>query len=382
MTDRVRLAGIRAPVLLQLAAAGVERQRSRSILTMAVVALAVAAAVATVGRTDATRTSILARLEDPSARFVRILDTGGSGGIKPDAISRISTLSTVAWAIGFSAAGPLGYNTAVGGWREGFAREPVGTRMFWGSLVEPGAADLAAGRTPNIGEAIAGAAAAKDLGLADGVGEVLDDIRGPVAVVGTIAFPSWAEALGEYVLIRGQVATGSVAEIDVLAGTSGGVDPLIARLPDLLGVEDARSITVDRPAQLVDLRTALSRDIGELDVAILLGSLTTSALLVAAILYGAIAERRREFGLRRTQGATRTTIGALVMVEALTLAVIGAAIGAAVGAAVVVAQVGTPPDMRLTLAIATLACLASAVGASPASLLAAYREPLVVLRSG
>jgi putative ABC transport system permease protein len=375
------MTGIRPSVLLRASASGIARQRSRSLLTVAVVAVAVAAAVGTVGRTDAARTSILARLEDPSARFVRIIDSGGSTPISPDAVRRISSLSSVMWAIGLSSAGPLGYNPSVGGFAQGFARDPVGTRTYWGDLLVTGTASLADGRAPNVEEALAGAAAARDLGLADGVGEVLDENRGPVAVVGTAAIPAWAEALNHYVLIRGGDVGGSVAEIDMLAQTSADVDPLIARVPDLLGVDDAHSISVDRATQLLDLRNALANDVGDLDVAILLGSISTSALLVAAILYGAIAERRREFGLRRTQGATRTTIGALVVIEALTLAMIGATVGSIIGETIVLMQAGALPDPGLSFAIAIVTCLASAVGAMPAALLAAYREPLVVLRS-
>jgi small basic protein len=70
------------------------------------------------------------------------------------------------------------------------------------------------------------------------------------------------------------------------------------------------------------------------------------------------------------------------MIDALVLALVGAIIGAAVGAVVVFAQVATPPDLPLCVALAALASLAAAVGAMPASLLAAYREPLYVLRSG
>jgi putative ABC transport system permease protein len=365
-----------------MATGGIFRQRGRSALTVCVVAIAVTAAVGTIGRTDAARTSILRQLEDPAARFVRMIDSSGSARIGPDAVRRIAALNSVVWAVGLSAAGPLGYNTGVGGFVRGFSRDPVGTRTYWGDLVASGGPSLDAGRAPSVGEAVAGEAAARDLGLADGIGEVLDDARGPVGVAGTVAIPAWDEALSHYVLIRGPEASGAISEIDVLARTSADVDPLVSRLPDLLGIDDTRAIAIDRAAQLVDLRTALTRDVGELDVAILLGSITTSGLLVAGILYGAIAERRREFGLRRTQGATRTTIGALVMIDALVLALVGAIIGAAVGAVVVFAQVATPPDLPLCVALAALASLAAAVGAMPASLLAAYREPLYVLRSG
>jgi ABC-type antimicrobial peptide transport system permease subunit len=112
-----------------------------------------------------------------------------------------------------------------------------------------------------------------------------------------------------------------------------------------------------------------------------LGSLVSSALLIAAILYGAVEERRREFGLRRSQGATRSTIGALVVAEASLLAVAGTTAGAVAASIAVAVPTATLPDPTLTFAIGALVTLSAVAGSIPPALSAALREPLYVLRS-
>lgn len=98
-------------------------------------------------------------------------------------------------------------------------------------------------------------------------------------------------------------------------------------------------------------------------------------------MYGAIEERRREFGLRRSQGATRSVIAALVVTESAALALLGTVAGSVVGTVVVAWQTGMVPDPALTLAIGGLVTLAGIAGSLPPAASAALRQPLYVLRS-
>ncbi len=382
MTNIARLAGVRPSVLVRLALHGITRHRSRSIVTALVVGLAVAAVVGTTGRTVAARMNVLARLEDPTARLIRVVDRTGQAGLTSDVATRIAGLRSVAWVIGLSPAGPLGRNPAIGGAVEGFGREAVGTRLYWGQLEDSPLVRLVAGRPPRIGEAAAGLEAASTLGLAARMGPIVDERRGPVAIVETVAFEPAVKSLGHYVLIRGAPEEGPVGEIIVLARTGDDVEPLVAQLPGVLAATDGRAIGIERAEELLSLRNALAREVGQLNAAVLIGSLTASALLIASILFGAISERRREFGLRRSQGATRSDIGALVMVETALLATSGAVGGAILGELTVLTQTGTLPDPILGGAIVILVTLAALAGSLPAALSAALGEPLYVLRSG
>lgn len=380
MTDPGRLPGIRASVLLRLAGRGIGNHRVRSTITVAVVALAVAAVVGTTGRTEAARRSLLAQLEQPSARLVRVTDRAGEANLAPAAISRLSRLPSVAWVVALSPAGPLARNAALAGPRGGNAADAVGTRRYWGDLLGGPLVREVRGRLPRPDEALAGERAAAVLRLADGLGTVDDEDAGPLAVVGSFSAITPVEDLESYALIR--AADGSsdaIGEILILVRTSAQVEPLVERLPHLIGAE--APVAIARASELLAVRAGLAAEVGALDTAILTVSLGSAALLIAAILYGAIEERRREFGLRRSQGATRSAISALVIIESTVLAVIGALAGSIVGSLVVASQTGLVPDPALTVAVAVLVILAAIVGSLPPAAAAALREPLYVLRS-
>ena len=92
--------------------------------------------------------------------------------------------------------------------------------------------------------------------------------------------------------------------------------------------------------------------------------------------YGAVTSRRRDFGRRRALGASRSAIVALVVTQTA----IVAALGAAVGSFLIQRWTGSGPDPSFALAVATLVILAALVSAVPPALVAAYRDPVRILR--
>lgn len=378
-SDRQHMRGIRPSVLVLLARRGIGGHRVRSAVTVVVVALAMVAVIGTTGRTEAARRSLLTRLEVPAARLVRIVDRDGQANLSPAAVSRIASLRSVAWVVGLSQAGPLGRNGALGGPREGYASEAVGTRRYWGDLAGGPLVRSVSGREPAVGEAVVGERAAGILGLADRAGTIDDEDAGPIAVVAAVAAIPPVENLGAYVLIRGDDTTERVTELLVLIRTSAQVESFVERLPAVLGLDTP--LGIERATELLAIRGSLANEVGELDAAVLAGSLTSGTLLIGAILYGAIEERRREFGLRRSQGATRSTIAALVVIESTLLALTGTILGAVVGTLLVLAQTSALPDPALTVAVGALVTLAAIAGSALPAAAAALREPLYALRS-
>lgn len=379
MNELTSLPGIRAVVLLLLARRGIRGHLTRSAVTVVVIALATVAVIGTAGRTEAARRSLLARLEVPEARLVRVVDRDGQAALTQEAVVRLASLRSVAWVVGLSPVGPLAHNPALGSAREGYAREAVGTRQYWGDLAGGPLIRSISGREPSVGEAVIGERAAGVLGLADRVGTIDDEEIGPVAVVAEVAAVSPVENLGAYALIRGGSAGGQITELLVLVQTSAQVEPFVERLPGLLGVR--APLGIERATELLAIREGLTAEVGDLDDAILAASLGSGVLLIGAIMFGAIEERRREFGLRRSQGATRSTIAALVIIESALLAVAGTVMGAIGGTAFVLAQTGVIPDPVLTIAVAALVNLAAIAGSILPAAAAAWREPLYVLRS-
>jgi putative ABC transport system permease protein len=150
--------------------------------------------------------------------------------------------------------------------------------------------------------------------------------------------------------------------------------------------DDPGSVVVGRPSDVLVARIA-TRDafnalaLGLGAVALLVGGVGVANAMVVSVL-----ERRPEIGLRRALGATRTIVGALVLVESTTLCTLGAVAGAAAGVAVTwayaagqgIAVVIPPAPVGLGL-IASIAVGVTA-GLYPA-LRAARLSPAITLRT-
>jgi len=372
-------AGLRPAVLVRLAIRGISARPIRAFAVAASVAVAVAAVVATSGRTEATRRAIIAHLEDPSARLIRVVSQAGPDGFDPRTIERLAALDAVEWIAGFGSAGTLVRNPSLGDSTTGNAGQPVGSRLFWGRLLGGPLIRLGGGRPPGDGEAVVGQRAAVTLGLADRSGLLDDERRGRLAAVGVFAAGGPVADLAAFVLVPGR-ADEQPTELLVLARRAVEVEAVVRLLPGLLGPGGERA-AIHRADELLALRSALAAEAGALDGAVLLLALAASAFIVGSVLFGAIEARRREFGLRRTQGATRSTIGALIVAETTVLSGAGAVIGGPLGAALVVASAGSWPDLLLVLAVGVLVVLSAILGAIPPAIVAAVREPLYVLRS-
>lgn len=370
---------IRASSVVHLAFGSFRRHLLRGAALGLVAAVAAGAVVGTSGRTDVSRQSILVQLASPSARLITI--TAGDQTLgSPTAIDRIAALSSVEWVLGLSKPGSVGRNLGLGSARTGYAGTAAGTLDYWGDLLGGPLLRQMYGRAPATGEALVGQRASLALGLADHVGGISDDLNGPVAVVGEFRAADPVGNLDAYALVRAPANREGLYQVLILARDASSVEALATLVPALLPPSE-RPPAVERASQLLTLRAALISEVGQLDVAVLAASLGSSILIVAVMVYASVQERRREFGLRRTQGATRSTIGVLVLLESAALAFAGSVIGTAIAYLAVTAQTGLSPDLGLVLSGAVLVALAGCVGSVPSALLASYREPLYVLRA-
>ena len=79
-------------------------------------------------------------------------------------------------------------------------------------------------------------------------------------------------------------------------------------------------------------------------------------------------------------GASRLDIIALVTTQTIATALLGAGAGAAIGTLIVDRTLGTTPQPAFVVAIAALATLATALAALLPATIAAYRDPVRILR--
>ena len=187
---------------------------------------------------------------------------------------------------------------------------------------------------------------------------------------------------------------GKVDRIDIVVDKGADLDAVTRRLQERLG-----------PAYRVERPDAQAKSLGKMveSYQALLGFFSLLALLVGIFLVAnavsvAVAERRREIGTLRALGATRLSIVAVFLGEALALGLVGAAAGIALGRALaggLVASVArsmsvqfvTPiqvSDVRLDAAQAGAGIAVGALAALLAALVPAIRtvqvHPLEALR--
>ncbi|MDQ3276010.1 MAG: hypothetical protein M3Q39_13540, partial [Actinomycetota bacterium] len=113
---------------------------------------------------------------------------------------------------------------------------------------------------------------------------------------------------------------------------------------------------------------------------LMLGVLAAGLLLVALTLIGAVSQRRRDFGRRRALGASRSTVVTLVLLQTSAAALVGVAAGALAGLLLVNRLAGSLPSPGFTFGVVVLTMLTALLAAVPPAVLAAYRDPVRILR--
>ena len=344
-----------------------------SVMVGLIVASVCAVILATTGQTVRAEQDVLARIDEAGTRSVTAVDNQGTANIPVSAVERVADLSGVEWVVGFGFAID-GRNSQLG--RGG---TPVATRVIWGDIPDLVSVN---GRPPQPGEALVGPTAQLNLGLAHPVGGIdLDDQQ--AAVVGGFAAADPLGYLNTTILLAPHPSTAGQAtlrSVHILADSPESVATLTPAVAAVLGARDPTGVRFETSETLAQLRAAVAGELGRFGRNLVLATLAVSLVLTALVVYGSVTLRRQDFGRRRALGAGRTTITGLVAVQYAVVALIGAAVGSAAGTFLVYRLTGGYPDLEFTLAIATLAVLATTAAAIPPALIAAYRDPVRVLR--
>ncbi|MEX2652252.1 MAG: FtsX-like permease family protein [Acidimicrobiia bacterium] len=329
--------------------------------------------VATTGQTVRAEQDVLSRIDEAGTRLVSATDDQGTGNIPPEAIDRVGRLSSVTWVIGFGYAAD-GRNSVIGP-----SGAPVAIRYWWGAL--PPEVEIN-GRPPQPGEALIGSEAQATLGLEVPIGSVdIGDTQLPI--VGGFTASDALASLNTSILARPTVeesASAALRSVHALATTPAQVEPLTSALASLLGAQDARAIRFETSQTLAEVRAAVAGELGRFSRRLVLTALGVGLILVALVVYSSVTLRRQDFGRRRALGASRSTIVALVAVQNAMVALGGAVLGCIAGVLVVLNLTGGLPDVEFTVAVGILTVATVVAGTALPAMIAAYRNPVKVLR--
>lgn len=340
-------------------------------VTAVIVAAACGVIVSTTGQTVAIERDVLGRIDDAGTRTIVIEDTEGRAGLAPDTVARVEALAGMEWAVGFGPASdvrPAGLGGA----------PAVPIRSYVGDL--PAAVSTSAW-DPQPGVALAGVEAIRALGF--------ETAAGPVQTVGAretqMGVMGWLRAEAPLEFLNRALLTvpdedEQVVRIVALASSAERVPGLAAAITAVLDPADPSSVAIRTSDALVQVRAAVQGELGTWGRNVVMLALGAGLVLTALNVFGTVITRRRDFGRRRALGASRLDIIALVTAQTVVTAIGGAVAGIIIGTVVVHQILGTAPQLEFGVAVAILAVIAAGVAAMPPAVIAAYRDPVRILR--
>ena len=348
-------------------------QPATTIVTLLLTGAVAGVILGTTGQTVQAEQQVLARIDDAGTRSIIISDTEGRAGITPAAVERIAGLSGVEWAVGLGPATDVRNATLLR------AGKPAALRVLYGVMPPEIDADPWA-QLPQT--ALAGTEAQTTLGLPHPVGGITltDDTQS--AIVGAFDANEPLAFLNRSLIAQPNPTQDNqpVRSIHILTKRPDDVTAISGAAIAVLGAQDITSVGIQTSEALADVRAAVQGELGRYGRQLVTIILAVGLVLVGLNIYGAVTTRRRDFGRRRALGATRPTIVGLIAIQTLALALVGATIGSIIAAGLVWKWTELPPDPEFTTAIITLTTLAATTAAIPPALVAAYRDPLTILR--
>jgi putative ABC transport system permease protein len=337
-------------------------------VTFLLVATVCTVILATTGQTVAAEAQVLSRIDLAGTRSITVLDSGGRAGLTVSAVDRISLLSGVEWVIGLGPAQDA-TNAQIEGGR------PAPIRTLYGDL--PGIV-TATSWDRATGTALIGSEAQAVLGLDVPAGGLILGDR-ELVILGSFTADEPLAFLNRSGLTVYDTG-GAIRSIQILARQPADVEPLARAVVMVLDPLDPSSVAVETSAALADLRTAVAGELGRYGRNLVSLVLSVGLVLVGLSVYGTVSARRRDFGRRRALGASRPTIVGLVIGQTLLAAAGGTVVGSIVGLLMIRRATGALPAPGFPVSIATLALLTATIAALPPAMIAAFRDPVRVLR--
>lgn len=343
-----------------------------SIVTIVIVAGMCATVLLTTGRTVGAEQAVLSSIDSAGTRSI-VVRAEADAGLDQTVLDRIAAIEGIEWAGAFSAATDARNADIPGG-----TRVPV--RLSWGDdLTALGVpAELA---LPDR-SAYASAAALEQLGMPDAVGGLETTGGADYAVMGRVEVPDYLQFLEPMIVVPQERSDdkAAVGVLVVIAESPDLVGPVSSAVLSVLAVDDPTKVKVSTSESLATLRGLIQGQLGSFGRNLVIVIFALTAVLVAAILYGLVMLRRKDFGRRRALGASQGLIVGLLLTQTAALSATGAIVGS--GAAAVGLLVGGDPlpGVDFFVAVSLLTIVVGMAAALLPALAAARRDPLKELR--
>lgn len=346
--------------------AAARSQPVASILTLLLVAGMCLAVLLTAGRTVGAREAVLGSIDDASSRQLVIL-ADSTAGLSSGVVERIRGHAMVESVFGLGPATDV-RNAAFEG----------GGRVAVRTLYQDAGNGLGLPWTQDL---ILSPRALADLSFILPVGSTQDDdgiIRGVGGVLPSISALEPFEPLA--LEVHPTTGNEDLSLLVVTAHSVGEVEPVEIFVRSVLDAQDNSGLSVRSSPAIAELRNTIEGQLGSFGAGLVAAILLTTGLLVAAVLYGLVMLRRKDYGRRRALGATRGLIIVLVLGQVLYLGIVGALTGT-VAASAALAFSGDPlPPLPYLAAVDILAVTTALLAAVLPAVSAAGRDPLHELR--
>ncbi|SDO67468.1 putative ABC transport system permease protein [Cryobacterium flavum] len=342
-----------------------------SVVTIVMVAGMCATVLLTTGRTVGAEQAVLGSIDSEGTRSI-IIRADTDAGLDATVLDRLAHIDGIQWAGAFGIAQDVTNLQFAGATK-------VPMRLAWSSQLN----HLGITMLPPVSNASiwASPTALAGLGMPDAVGAVVDDSGVDFAVTGSLTVPDFLAFLEPLVIApQTENTPGTVAVLIVIADRPDLVAPVSDAVRSVLAVTDPAKVTLTTSENLAALRGLVEGQLDSFGRSLVVVVFALTAVLVAAILYGLVMLRRKDFGRRRALGASQALIISLLLTQTGALALVGATIGS-IAASIGLTVSGDPlPGWDFVGAVALLSTTIGVIAALVPALVAARRDPLKELR--